>query len=138
MTTRDFARTWSSFSTGSTPGQPRETGDYRLERGPCPANRSTPARERLMTRVSRMNARCAGFGLLVILMLLPSRLVAQGGVSGSIAGVGKDTSGAVIPGVSVEAASPALIEKTREAVTDAQGLYKIIDLRPGTYAVTFT
>src|SRR5437667_238981 len=55
-----------------------------------------------------------------------------------IAGVVKDTSGAVLPGVTVEAASPALIERTRSATTDSQGQYKILDLRPGTYAVTFT
>ena len=56
----------------------------------------------------------------------------------SIAGVVKDTSGAVLPGVTVEAASPVLIEKTREAVTDGSGQYKIINLLPGTYTVTFT
>ena len=55
-----------------------------------------------------------------------------------IAGVVRDTSGAVMPGVTVEAASPALIEKVRSVVTDAQGLYSIIDLRPGVYTVTFT
>jgi hypothetical protein len=59
--------------------------------------------------------------------------------SGSaIAGLVKDTSGAVMPGVTVEAASPTLIEKVRIAVTDDAGLYKIIDLRPGVYSVTFT
>lgn len=55
-----------------------------------------------------------------------------------IAGVVKDTSGAVIPGVTVEASSPALIEKVRSAVTNSQGLYQIIDLRPGVYSVTFS
>jgi hypothetical protein len=55
-----------------------------------------------------------------------------------IAGVVRDASGAVLPGVTVEAASPALIERTRTATTDAQGQYKILDLRPGTYTVTFT
>jgi hypothetical protein len=60
------------------------------------------------------------------------------GQSGSIAGVVRDSSGAVLPGVTVEAASPALIEKVRTVVTDGQGAYKIIDLRPGTYTVTFT
>ena len=55
-----------------------------------------------------------------------------------IAGVVKDTSGAVLPGVTVEASSPALIERSRSAVTDGEGLYKIVDIRPGTYAVTFT
>src|SRR5439155_10322293 len=50
----------------------------------------------------------------------------------------RDTSGAVLPGVTVEASSPALIEKTRSAVTDGTGQYRIISLQPGTYAITFT
>src|SRR4029450_13459305 len=56
----------------------------------------------------------------------------------TIAGVVKDTSGAVLPGVTVEATSDALIERTRSVTTDGQGAYKIVDLRPGTYVVTFT
>src|SRR4051812_749355 len=56
----------------------------------------------------------------------------------AIAGVVKDASGAVMPGVTVEASSPALIEKTRSVVTDTAGQYKIVDLSPGTYAVSFT
>src|SRR5438876_1242391 len=56
----------------------------------------------------------------------------------SIAGVVRDTSGAIMPGVTVEASSPALIEQVRAASTDEQGQYKIVDLRPGTYSVTFT
>lgn len=56
----------------------------------------------------------------------------------SITGVVKDTSGAVMPGVTVEAASPALIEKVRSVVTDGAGQYRIVDLRPGVYTVTFT
>ncbi|PWT84741.1 MAG: hypothetical protein C5B57_04285 [Blastocatellia bacterium] len=55
-----------------------------------------------------------------------------------IAGVVKDSSGAVLPGVEVEASSDALIEKTRSVTTDGQGVYKIVDLRPGLYTVTFT
>ena len=55
-----------------------------------------------------------------------------------IAGVVRDTSGAVMPGVTVEASSPALIERVRTATTDTQGQYKIVDLRPGEYTVTFT
>ena len=55
----------------------------------------------------------------------------------SIAGVVRDASGGVLPGVTVEAASPALIEKVRAATTDGEGRYNIVDLRPGTYAVTF-
>jgi hypothetical protein len=58
--------------------------------------------------------------------------------SGGIAGVVRDSSGGVLPGVAVEAASPALIEKARTVFTDAQGRYNIVDLRPGTYTVTFT
>src|SRR5438045_2963833 len=66
------------------------------------------------------------------IVLLPSLALAQGTLTGTV----KDTSGAVLPGVTVEAASPALIEKTRSAVTDSAGLYRIVDLRPGTYTVT--
>jgi hypothetical protein len=56
----------------------------------------------------------------------------------TIAGTVKDVTGAVMPGVTIEASSPALIEKVRSAITDGAGQYKILDLRPGTYAVTFT
>src|SRR4029450_1215265 len=67
--------------------------------------------------------------------LLPSVAFAQ---ATGIAGVVKDTTGAVMPGVVVEASSPALSESVRTVTTDAQGQYKILDLRPGTYEVTFT
>jgi hypothetical protein len=68
------------------------------------------------------------------LVLLPAVAFAQA----SITGVVKDTSGAVLPGVTVEVSSPALIEKTRSAVSDGTGQYRIVDLRPGTYSVTFS
>jgi Carboxypeptidase regulatory-like domain len=55
-----------------------------------------------------------------------------------LAGAVKDSSGAVLPGVTVEASSPALIEKVRTTTTDGAGRYRIEDLRPGTYTVTFT
>lgn len=74
------------------------------------------------------------FALLWIAALVPSVAYAQA----SLAGVVRDTSGAVLPGVTVEAASPVLIEKVRSAVTDGSGQYRIIDLRPGAYTVTFT
>ena len=67
-------------------------------------------------------------------VLFPSFAHAQA----SIAGIVKDASGAVLPGVTVEAASPALIEKARVAVADESGSRTIVDLRPGTYTVTFT
>jgi Carboxypeptidase regulatory-like domain len=70
-----------------------------------------------------------------VLMLAPAAAYAQ---LASVTGVVKDTSGAVLPGVSVEVASPALIEKTRSTVTDGSGLYQIIQLPPGSYTVTFT
>ena len=56
----------------------------------------------------------------------------------AISGVVRDASGAALPGVTVEASSPALIERTRSVVTDSAGQYRIVDLRPGTYAVTFS
>jgi hypothetical protein len=72
--------------------------------------------------------------VLAALSLAPAAAFAQA----SIAGIVKDASGAVLPGVSVEAASPVLIEKVRTAVTDETGQYRIVDLRAGTYTVTFT
>ena len=72
--------------------------------------------------------------LLCCLALLPNLAFAQA----TLTGVVKDPSGASLPGVTVEAASPALIEKVRVAVTDGTGQYRIEDLRPGTYALTFT
>src|SRR5262245_51316286 len=72
--------------------------------------------------------------LLTWLALVPSAAYAQA----SITGVVRDTSGAVLPGVTVEAASPALIEKVRSVVTDGTGQYRVENLRPGTYTLTFT
>jgi Carboxypeptidase regulatory-like domain len=67
-------------------------------------------------------------------VLAPSLVHAQS----TIAGVVKDASGAVLPGVTVEAASPVLIEKTRSVITNGEGRYAIVDIRPGTYTVTFS
>jgi len=75
------------------------------------------------------------FAAVAFAVLFPAVVFAQ---TGSIAGVVKDTTGAVLPGVTVEAASPALIERIRTVTTDEKGQYKIIDLRPGIYTVTFT
>jgi len=75
-------------------------------------------------------------GLIALAMLAVTSTTAF--AQSAIAGQVRDTSGGVLPGVTVEASSPALIEKTKSAVTDSSGQYNIIDLRPGTYAVTFT
>jgi hypothetical protein len=77
----------------------------------------------------------SGTWLLVLLCLAaPSVVHAQASITGTI----RDQSGGVLPGVTVEAASPVLIEKARVAVSDAAGRYRVVDLRPGTYVVTFT
>ena len=68
------------------------------------------------------------------LVLIPGVLFAQSGITGVV----RDTSGAVLPGVTVEASSPVLIEKVRTVVTNSDGSYRIIELRPGVYSVTFS
>jgi Carboxypeptidase regulatory-like domain len=71
---------------------------------------------------------------LAALCLLPGTVLAQSAFTGII----KDDTGAVMPGVTVEASSPALIEKSKSTVTDGSGAYRLVDLRPGVYTVTFT
>ena len=66
--------------------------------------------------------------------ITPSLVLAQVAVTGFV----KDSSGALLPGVTVEASSPALIEKVRSAVTDGGGQYHIENLRPGPYTLTFS
>ena len=68
------------------------------------------------------------------IVLLPAAAFAQASITGFV----KDTSGAVLPGVSVEAASPVLTERVRTVVTDGTGQYRVVDLPPGSYMVTFT
>jgi hypothetical protein len=80
-----------------------------------------------------MRATLTGILAACILFFLPAAASAQ-----SLAGAVRDTSGAVLPGVTVEASSPALITKVRTGVTDESGQYRITDLPPGTYKVTFT
>ena len=72
--------------------------------------------------------------ILFVLLMLPASARAQAAITGVV----KDASGGVLPGVTVEAASPALIEKVRSVTSDATGQYRIVDLRPGTYSVTFS
>ena len=87
---------------------------------------------RRVAAVTALAFRCIFAALLVA--ALPAAAYAQA----SITGVVRDTSGAVLPGVTVEAASPALIEKVRSVVSDGGGQYRFVDLRPGVYTVTFT
>lgn len=72
--------------------------------------------------------------VLALIILVPTVARAQAVITGVV----RDTSGAVLPGVTVEASSPALIEKVRTTVSDSGGQYRIEDLRPGLYKVTFT
>jgi hypothetical protein len=72
--------------------------------------------------------------VLLAFLFLPALAHAQS----TLAGVVRDASGGVLPGVTVEASSPALIEKIRTAVTDGSGQYRITDLPPGAYSVAFT
>jgi len=74
-------------------------------------------------------------GTMCLALLVPAIASAQ---TSAIAGTVKDSSGAVLPGVTVEVTSPALIERTRTGITDGSGQYKIDALRPGTYSLTFT
>ena len=77
--------------------------------------------------------------LVALALMLPSLAAAQGALArGTLTGTVRDASGAVLPGVTVEAASPALIEKVRTAVTDNAGIYRIVNLDPGVYTLTFT
>src|SRR5215467_9648724 len=76
------------------------------------------------------------FACAAAMCLLPAPANAQ--ERASIVGVVQDSSGGVLPGVTVEASSPALIERVRAGLTDGSGRYAIIDLRPGIYTVTFS
>jgi hypothetical protein len=75
-----------------------------------------------------------GTAVLAVALLIPTTVSAQAAISGVV----RDASGAALPGVTVEAASPALIERVRTATTDSAGQYRILDLSPGAYDVTFT
>src|SRR5438477_10086349 len=74
------------------------------------------------------------FIVLALAMIVPAAVYAQASITGTV----KDTSGAVLPGVTIEASSSVLIEKVRTTQTDGSGRFQLIDLRPGAYVVTFT
>ena len=81
-----------------------------------------------------MSALRTTFVWVALALLIPTAAHAQATITGTV----RDTSGAVLPGVTVDAASPVLIEKVRTAVTDGSGRYQLVDLRPGAYTVTFS
>src|SRR6266853_2197157 len=91
----------------------------------CPKN---PRRIEMLRVITRSTA------MLLVLVLLPAAAFAQAAITGVV----KDASGGVLPGVTVEAASPVLIEKVRSVVSDETGQYRIVNLRPGIYSVTFS
>src|SRR4051812_20483605 len=82
--------------------------------------------------------RYLGRAVMEIAIVFVFPLLVIGQVLGTVAGSVKDASGAVLPGVTVEVSSPALIERSRTATTDSTGLYRIVNLPPGIYEVTFT
>src|SRR6267154_438051 len=87
-----------------------------------------------MSQGKRMRGFLTLIAWLAAILLIPTGVYAQSSITGTV----RDTSGAVLPGVTVEAGSPVLIEKVRTAVTDGTGQYRITELLPGTYTVTFS
>src|SRR5688572_2815157 len=86
-----------------------------------------------------MHRTVSGWLVILSVLALPALAAAQGALArGTLTGTVRDASGAVLPGVTVEAASPALIEKARSVVTDNAGVYRIVDLGPGVYSLTYT
>src|SRR5688572_23750206 len=97
----------------------------------------TPVGRRLeltLSKEDQMHRPKAVLSLLLAAVLVPVMASAQGTLTGTV----RDGSGGVLPGVTVEASSPALIEKVRTVTTDGSGQYRIVELPPGTYAITFT
>src|SRR4029450_10069867 len=93
---------------------------------------------RVVPGSERMHGRFRRTLLLVTVgfLVVPNMVAAQ--AQTAIAGVARDTTGAVLPGVTAAVPSPAILEGTRTAITDANGQYRVVDLRPGTYRVVFT
>src|SRR5262245_60337265 len=88
---------------------------------------------------ARLGVVAVGVVALASVLLLPGVAQAQSGTTaGAVAGVVRDATGAVLPGVTVEAASPALIEKVRSGITNEEGQFQIVSLNAGEYTVTFT
>src|SRR6266545_292910 len=91
-----------------------------------------------MRRVVRRAAAIVWIRVVISFAWLAVPVVASAQERASIVGQVQDSTGAVLPGVTVEAASPVLIERVRAGTTDSSGRFAIIDLRPGIYTVTFS
>src|SRR6266571_390796 len=106
---------------------------------PGPGMRCRPCRRLVAIRVGdRERSSVVSRLTRLTVVAIGALVVATAAQAQTIAGTVRDTSGAVMPGVTVEAASPALIERMRTVVTDGSGQYKIVSLTPGVYTVTFT
>src|SRR5205823_2399701 len=92
------------------------------------------AKGSIVTALAKVRAAIKGLVVVIGVAAMPASVFAQPSIAGSV----KDSSGGALPGVTVEATSPVLIERVRSVVTDASGQYAIVDLRPGTFTVTFT
>src|SRR4030095_566320 len=103
-----------------------------LGSGACPGGDDMRSHRELWGRQWQRTTAAATIWMAII--AIPSVVYGQASITGTV----KDTSDALLPGVTVEAASPALIEKVRTAVTDGTGQFRIENLRPGQYTVTFT
>src|SRR3954471_18435795 len=103
----------------------------------CPTRRDVFGSGRLQ-RGELMGDFLRAATMMTCVVLLPAVVAGQTENLAALAGVAKDGSGAVLPGVTVEGASPHLIAEVRTAVTDGSGQYRIISLQPGPYTVTFT
>src|SRR6185436_1069141 len=99
---------------------------------------SSPSRQRAGSSPTGVTMRNRCVIVLIALGVIVMPVLAGAQVLGSVAGTVRDASGAVLPGVTVEAGSPVLIEKVRTAVTDGAGHYQIVNLPPGAYSVSFT
>src|SRR5262245_53635965 len=121
----------SAATERASMSRPTEHRSYSTSGSPCSFTPGT-----IRSRRGFMRSIAAAALIVVACLALPARSAAQ--ALGTVAGVVKDTSGAVLPGVTVEVASPALIEKVRNVATDGVGQYRVVNLPPGTYSVTFT
>jgi hypothetical protein len=88
--------------------------------------------------MGKLLVRRAALSALALLLIFTTARGVAAQSSSSIVGVVRDASGAAVPGVSVEVASPALIERQKVVVTEGDGTYRVVDLRPGKYTVTFS